>query len=349
MALFSKRRHEPTQSDFALRGLVFAIVAVLLCGFLALKLQGSFDDTMPVTARLQSAGGSLRPGVDVKMRGMIVGKVAAIDGDASHVDLALRINNDQVDQIPSNVRARVLPASVFGTSYVDLVAPDGAGSASMLRAEQIIRQDESQQAVELQTALDSIDSLVDALGPGELAAALHTVASALSGRGDDLGDAIETFNAYLGKVSPKVPQIRRDLRLLTVNLNAIDRNAPDALEAVDDARITVNRLVDRRKKIEKLLGGAAALLEDTNSFLTVHEAKYLRALGLSQTLIDAVFDERGNLRATLLAFGTVSNKLLSVLEDGYGRVEGIVYTSGPGDYTRADCIRYGTLKADNCE
>lgn len=121
MNVFRSRRHEQTQADLAVQGVVFLIAAVLACGFLALKLQGSFDDTIPVTARLATAGGSLRAGVDVKMRGMVVGKVAAVDGDASHVDLELQIDNDEVGHIPSNVRARVLPASVFGTSYVDLV------------------------------------------------------------------------------------------------------------------------------------------------------------------------------------------------------------------------------------
>ena len=66
------------------------------------------------------------------------------------------------------------------------------------------------------------------------------------------------------------------------------------------------------------------------------------------TLVDALSDERANLRSALLETGRVSRSLLSVLEDGYGRVEGYVHTSGPADYTRADCPQYGSLKGDNC-
>lgn len=348
MAFLRSRRREQTRNDLAVQGIVFVIVLALACGFLALKLQGSFGKTVPVTAQLQTAGGSLRTGVDVKMRGMIVGKVAAVEGGAGQVRLSLQIDEDEVGQIPANVQARVLPASVFGTSYVDLVAPKGAAVGTALRAGDVVKQDLSQKTVELQTALDSIDTLVDALGPSELATALHTVASALDGRGEDLGNAIETFNSYINRVMPMVPEVRRDLRLLAENLNAIDRNAPDVLEAADDARITLNKLVDRRDQIGKMLGGASELLGDTDAFLRDHEAKYLQALGLSQTLVDVFYDERVGFREGLVATGQLAMKLLTVLEDGYGRVEGIIYASGPDDYTSADCPRYRSLKAANC-
>ncbi len=349
MAFLRSRRREQTQGDLALLGVVSVIFVVLVGGVMSLKLNGAFDDTLPVTAQLESAGGSLRPGVDVKMRGMIIGKVGEVEGDARQVNLALNIDNDQVAQIPSNVQARVLPASVFGTSYVDLVIPDGAPADAPLRAGQIIRQDLSQETVELQTALDSIDTLVDALGPGELATALHTVASALNGRGADLGEAIETFNDYSHRFMPMVPQLRKDLQLLAVNLNAIDRNAPDLLEAADDGRVTLNRLVDRRDKIDELLDGGSGLLGDTDAFLREHEAKYLKALALSRTLIDALYDGRVGFADGLVATGQLAVQLLSILEDGYGRVEGIVYVGGPGDYTAADCPRYGALKGGNCD
>lgn len=349
MAILHRRHREPTQRDLATQGVVFVVAVVLGCGVLAMKLQGSFDNTVPVVAELESAGGSLRTGVDVKMRGMIVGKVAAVEGDARKVRLDLQIDKDEVGRIPANVEARVLPASVFGTSYVDLIEPDGAPAGASLRAGDVVKQDMSQKTVELQTALDSIDSLVKALGPGELAMALATVASALEGRGDDLGDAIETFNSYVNRLMPLVPDVRRDLRLLAVNLNAIDRNAPDTLEAADDARITLNKLVDRRDDIGKMLGGASALLGDTDQFLRDHNDKYMRALGLSQTLVDGFYDERVGTRRSLVATGQLATSLLTTLEDGYGRVEGIVHADGPDDYTRADCPRYGPLAGGNCD
>jgi virulence factor Mce-like protein len=346
---WSRKHREPTQRDLALQGVVFVVVAVLLASLLSMKLKGDFDATIPVSAEVQNVGGSLRPGVDVKMRGMAVGKVAALAADGSHVVMDLNIDRKQARRIPNSVQARVLPASVFGTSYVDLVIPEGMGGAAPIRPGDVVRQDSSQATVELQTALDSIDSLVDALGPGELATALHTVASALDGRGDDLGRAIDQFTAYIDKLEPMVPKVRSDLHLLATNLVAVKRNAPDLLEAADNGRITLNKLVKRRHKLERLLDSGTMLMTESDAFFTSNEKDYLKALGLSVTLVDALYDGRTGLRDALLETGRVSPKLLSTLEDGYGRVEGYVHTHGPDVYTRADCPRYGSLKGGNCD
>jgi phospholipid/cholesterol/gamma-HCH transport system substrate-binding protein len=348
MAIFRSRSREPTRADLAFSGVVLLLVVILLCGVLSLKLSGGFADSVPVTAEMQSAGGSLRTGVDVKMRGMAVGQVTGLEGDARQVRLSLQVGRKHLDEIPSNVRARVLPASVFGTSYVDLVLPSGTPPAEPIRAGDVIEQDTSQEALELQTALDSIDSLVDALGPEELATALHAVSTVLDGRGDDLGVAIDTLNRYTNRFAPMIPRLRKDLRLLAVNLDAVARNAPDLLDATDDARVSLNSLVERRHKFERLLDGGLTLMEDTNELLTEHKSAYLEALSLSVILVDVLYDERGGLRDTLLETGNTSATLLTTLEDGYARVEGYIYASGPDDYTSADCPRYGSLPGGNC-
>ena len=345
----SRRRREPTQRDLALQGVVFIVVMVLLGALLSMKLKGEFGDTIPVTAEVENAGGSLKAGVDVKMRGMAVGKVAGLTADRGHVTVDMSIERRHAGRIPSSVQARVLPASVFGTSYVDLVIPDGTGGAAPIQAGDVVRQDSSQGTVELQTALDSIDQLVDALGPSELATALHTVASVLDGRGEDLGRAIDEFTILVDRFEPLVPELRTDLTLLASNLEAIRRNAPDLLDATDDARVTLNKLADRGEKLEKLLDGGTSLMRESDAFLTSNEADYLKALDLSVTLVDALYDSRTGLRDTLLETGRVSRSLLTVLEDGYGRVEGYLHTVGPQDYTRADCPQYGSLKGDNCD
>jgi virulence factor Mce-like protein len=349
MAIFRSRTHgEPTRRELAIQGVVVLGVILALLGILALKLDGGLSSAVPVTAEMESAGGAIRSGVDVKMRGMVVGKVTSVEGDEHQVRLGLEIDKRHVDQIPSGVLARVLPASVFGTSYVDLVLPAGVDRGDTIEADDTIKQDTSQETLELQTALDSIDTLVDALGPAELATALHTLSSVLDGRGDDLGVAFDTLDRYTTRFAPMIPRLRGDLRLLAVNLSAVARNAPELLDATEDGLVVLDNLVDRRDKITALLDGGLALIEDTQEFLTDHERAYLHALSRSVVLVDAVHDERGGLRDTLLETGDVSSQLLTVLEDGYARVEGYVYAGGPVEYTRADCPRYGSLPGGNC-
>ena len=109
-----------------------------------------------------------------------------------------------------------------------------------------------------------------------------------------------------------------------------------------------DNLVERRKQITQLLDGGLLLVQETDDFLTKHEPDYLHALSLSQTIVDAVYDERAGVSQTLLETGNLSSQLLTVLEDGYARVEGYIYLRGPDDYTRADCPRYGSRAGGNC-
>lgn len=348
MALFRFRHGEPTRHQLAIQGVVVLGVIVAMLVVLALKMNGVFSDRVPVTAELRSAGGAIRSGVDVKMRGMVVGKVTSVAGDAQQVTLGLELDKDQVDKIPGGVRVRVLPASVFGTSYVDLVVPLDQPSGDPITADATIVQDTSATTLELQTALDSIDTLVDALGPAELATALHTLSTVLDGRGDDLGVALDTLDGYTTRFAPLIPRLRGDLRLLAVNLDAVARNAPELLDVTDDALVILDNLVERREELGTVLDSGLALVQEANTLLVTHERDYLHALSLSVTLVDTLHEERGGLRDTLLVTGQTSAKLLSVLEDGYARVEGYVHVRGPNDYTRANCPRYGSNPGGNC-
>ena len=113
----------------------------------------------------------------MKINGVIIGRVTEItrgpDGD---VRIGMLVHEDDLDSIPANVEARILPATVFGTSFVDLVVYDGA-SDDALEAGAVIPADKTQGTLELQQALDDIDRLVTALGPAELASAIGSAAA----------------------------------------------------------------------------------------------------------------------------------------------------------------------------
>ncbi|NGZ99908.1 MCE family protein [Nocardioides sp. W3-2-3] len=151
----------------ARRGLIALVAIAVIGAFVTLRTNGTFGSQPHVTATVANAGGSLRAGSDVKMNGVIVGKVADIrrSDDKAHVTVDMAMSSSDLKWVPGNVVARILPATVFGTTFVDLVvhgAPDGS-----LKAGAEVQPDASQGTLESQQALDDIDRLVDALGPAE--------------------------------------------------------------------------------------------------------------------------------------------------------------------------------------
>ncbi len=347
MGVFKSGRDGPTRAELGVRGLMLLAVFGALVLLMSLSMRGAFADTSRVTTTLDTAGGSISSGSDVKMAGLVVGRVDSITGDQDGVELALTMDNDQIDGIPSSVKARVLPASVFGTTYVDLVA-QGRTEGRSLRAGDRIEQDTSVPTLELQQALDSVDRLVDALGPAELNATLTSLATALEGQGGQLGRTIEVVDRLLDKVIADMPLIREDLALLATNLETISRIAPDLLDATDDALVVGGHLVERKAELTRFLTGGLALVKDVDQLLSKNERALVKAVRQGAVVTDAVYDGRSGLSSGLLSVIAVAKKFPTLGTGGKLRVKGRLIQPKRDPYTAADCPRYGRARGDNC-
>jgi virulence factor Mce-like protein len=202
----------------ARRGLIVLVGFALIGALISLRSNGTFGSKPHVSAVVADAGGALRKGSDVKMGGVLVGKVSSVGRDESGgVRIDMEMSEEDLEYVPSNVVARVLPATVFGTTFVDLVV-HGKPAKDNLEAGADVRADTTQDTLEFQQALDDIDRLVKALGPAELASAIGSAAQALQGRGDQLAATTNTLNSYLARLNPRMPAVREDLQALAVTM-----------------------------------------------------------------------------------------------------------------------------------
>lgn len=342
-------RRELTRHELALRGLVAVVAAALALGLLYLRGSGTFGGPEHVAAQLTDAGGSLSNGADVKIRGVIVGKVSGIErGPSGGVRVGLAIPGSELDMIPAEVVARVLPATVFGTSYVDLTVP-GATSGRSLQAGAVIPADSRQGTLELQQALDDIDELVKAVGPAQLASAIGSAAQALKGRGAELGETIDAANAYLAKLGPRLGAVRSDLSALADNAELLDQVAPDLLQATSDALTTMHTIVDQAPTLATIITGGTALTERADAFLGRHAADLIRFVDNSARLLDVVYANRyAGITGALVTNKLLEEKLSSIMHHGFLDASTTFLADVPPYYTSADCPRFGAAHGDNC-
>lgn len=342
-------RRDLKRQDYAKRGLVVVVGASVLLGLLFLRSTGTFGGPEHLSAQLADAGGSLGKGADVKVRGVIIGKVSEITrGPDGGVRVGLNIPGDKLDMIPSNVVARILPATVFGTSFVDLTT-NGASSTTGLKAGSVIPADETQGTLELQQALDDIDTLVKAVGPAELASAIGSAAQALDGRGDQIGKTVDLANAYLTKLNPKLPLARADLRKLAANLELARDVAPDLLQATNDALVTARTIVSQKASIATLITGGTALTSQADSFLRANQADLIRFIDNSAVLLDVVYANRhAGITGAIMTNRMLNAKLSTVVKNGYIDAATSFLLDVPPYYTSADCPRFGSARGDNC-
>ena len=345
----ARPRRELRRRDLARRGLVAIVAGALAVTLVWLRATGSFGGPDLVEAQLADAGGSLVPGADVKIRGVIIGRVDEIrPGPDGGVRVRIAVRGDRLDQVPDNVVGRILPATVFGTSYVDLVT-HGEPSHEALRAGTVIPADTTQGTLELQQALDDIDALVKALGPADLASAIGSVAQALDGRGGRLGTTIDRASDYLGRLNPKMPAVRADVHKLAADLELVAQVAPDLLAATGDALVTARTIVTAQAAIATVLVGATALATQANAFLRANASGLIRFVQNSVVLLDQLYTHRRDGISGAIATNTMlAAKVASVVQHGFIDSVTTFLADVPPYYTAADCPRVGPAHGDNC-
>lgn len=330
-------RREPRRQDYARRGVVVLAVFGLLLAAVWLRMSGAVGGDPEVSAQLRNAGGSLRSGSDVKIAGVIVGKVTQISrSDDGGVTVQMALADKDLGKIPDNVVARILPATVFGTSFVDLVVHDSP-SPQTLEKGAVIPADQTQDTLELQQALDDIDRLVKALGPAELASAIGSAAEALDGRGARLGEIIDTLSGYLGRLNPQLPLIRDDVHKLATNLEIVDDIAPDLLDATEDGLVTLHTIVTQQAAIRAIISGGTSLVRTSAAFLDENRSEGVRLINNGAILLDALYDNRvSGISGAIGLNALLGPKLASIVQEGFARTDAQMRTDAPPYYTAAD-------------
>ena len=169
-----------------MQGLAFLGVLLLLGGLAVAQYAGAFRSGVPVTLKVDRVGTQLDPKADVKVRGLIVGRVTAVHTDGDGATVSLSLDPKLVDQIPADVTARLLPKTLFGQKFVSLVPP-AVPSPRRIAAGAVIGEDRSRSAEEVEQVLDDLLPLLQAVRPQDLATTLGSLSQALQGRGTGAG------------------------------------------------------------------------------------------------------------------------------------------------------------------
>jgi phospholipid/cholesterol/gamma-HCH transport system substrate-binding protein len=257
-----------------LAGLVF--VAVLL-GLVALTIaiyQKAFTPVVMVTLKADTIGNQLSPPSDVKLRGLIVGEVRSVSSTGDGADLQLALDPDHVDLIPADVRAQLLPKTLFGEKYVSLVLQENSAAEPISEGD-VIPQDRSQTARELGQALDNLLPLLQTLQPQQLSITLNALSTALRGRGDQLGENLEIVDSYLQEFNPELGRLEANNRGLADYADILDEAAPDLLRLLDNLSFVNRSLVDQEQELNTFLTSTTGFTAEMGSFLQENEQRFI--------------------------------------------------------------------------
>jgi phospholipid/cholesterol/gamma-HCH transport system substrate-binding protein len=293
-------------------GVVFLLVFALLVWVSVALYNKQFTPVAMVTLYTDSVGNEMHPGAEVKIRGVQIGEVRQISADGTGAKLELAIQPGMVDQIPANVTAEMLPTTLFGERYVDLVMPAQPAQAR-LTAGTVIRQDHAADAVELEKVLNNLLPLLQASEPDKLDITLSALANGLRGNGKELGQTLVALDAYLAKYNQHLPALDNDIKQLAVYARNLNQAAPDLVQALTDFTVTSQTVVAERANISALYSTVTTASGDLQAFLDANSSNIIQlnadSVGTLQILARYSPEFPCSLR-DLANFVPASNKLL---------------------------------------
>lgn len=249
-----------------LLGIVFfLVVGLFLWGTVAIYNK-QFVRTVDVDLITDSVGNALSRNADVKVRGVTVGEVRASRAEGDRVTLDLAIDPDKAGQIPVNATARLLPKTLFGERYVDLVIPDEP-SPQHLTDGVTLHQDASGNAIEISQLLDNLLPLLQAIPPQDLAATLGALSQALAGQGVALGETVDRLDTIFRDLNGVLPELQEGLRHFAETAAVYSDAAPQLVDALDNLRTTNTTIVQRRADIDALYAALTPTSASAADFL----------------------------------------------------------------------------------
>lgn len=238
-------------------GVVFLVLMLAAVWLTYGVFTKKFTDYDEVTVRASRIGLQLPKRADVKIRGVIVGEVLDYQPTAEGADITLGLYQDRTARIPSNVTASILPKTLFGEKFVSLVVPDGGSSAAPIRAGAVIPR--TNLSIEVEQVLSDLFPLLRAVQPADLNTTLNAVATALEGRGEQLGASIETLDGYLTRLNPELPALVEDLRLTARVSDTYADVLPEVATILRNTITTTGTLEDREVKLKALFNDVSKL------------------------------------------------------------------------------------------
>ncbi len=266
-----------------------------------------------VTLKTDTTGVNLPQNADVKLRGMIVGEVRKVEPDGNGVKLLLAMNPKLIKDVPKDVTAQLIPKTLFGEKYVALIPPTHDDGETLQAGDTITKADVP---IEVETLLNDLYPLLDAVDPANLSYTLSAVATALDGRGKQLGETLVQANSYLQKVNPDVPQLIDDLTKLGTVSDGYANAMPDLGRLLRNTVVTGNTIVAKKAQLTAFFDEATALSNTLTTF-TKDNGDNIKALSkLSRPILETVGEYSTTFPCFLGALHTLIPRLDSAYRDG---------------------------------
>jgi phospholipid/cholesterol/gamma-HCH transport system substrate-binding protein len=275
----------------ALKFGAFVLVCLMFTGYLAFTI-GNLDvrdplgrDNYSVSATFDDVTGLLLND-NVKVAGVVVGKVTSIRAEAGQAVVTFDVDNEHAN-IPKDSTAAIRWRNLIGQRYLYIYP--GRSAEALQNGDEITK---TASVVDLGELFNRLGPIVGAIDPQQVNEFLDTVTTALDGREDMIGqalddlatltsglasrdDTIQRLITNLDTVAQTVNQRDAQIETMLQNLITLSQTFGDNTATLDAALVELSsfgteltRLLDANStEIDRLLGNLALVTDTAHSKL----------------------------------------------------------------------------------
>jgi phospholipid/cholesterol/gamma-HCH transport system substrate-binding protein len=320
-------------------------LAVLLAAGAILLIRQAFFSPLRITAYFTSATG-IYPGDEVRVLGVAVGRIAAIDPAGAHARMTMDV--DRAVPIPADAKAVIVAQNLVAARYVQL-APAYESSGPVLRDGAVIPVERTAIPVEWDEVKAQLMRLATDLGPRGGASGtsasrfIESAANAMAGNGEKLHQTLAELSGVgriLADGSGNIVDIIKNLQTFVTAL----RDSNDQIVAFQDRFATLTSVLnDDNSGLDAALTALSSAVGDVQRFIagsrhqTAEDVQ--RLANVTQTLVDHKIDLENILHTTPNAFANGYN----LYNPDTGSLVGAIVTNGFNDPTSMVCSQVGAI------
>lgn len=294
----------------------FAAGALLLTMLVAGTLVGGSGPTQSYQAIFRDASG-LIPGDDVRIAGVRVGKVQAVDLDGANARVTFSVARDQ--RVYANSMATIEFLNLLGTRYVDLTALPGGGSQQpALPPGSTLGLSHTREGLDLTAIFNAFRPLFDAIRPAAINELATNVVQVLQGQGPNLRDLSEQTAVLTQNLVDRDQIIGSVMTNLTAVLETLDEHRKEFRSTVHELNDLTDVIADNRKEVGNTIDGLQNMVTSFASLLDDGG--------------DSVNRDVKALAAWADSFSTVTPLIASGLLDTQELLTGYITTLGMGSF-----------------
>jgi phospholipid/cholesterol/gamma-HCH transport system substrate-binding protein len=285
---------------------MLVLVAVIVAAFSYDRLP-FIKGTSDYSAFFAEAGG-IKPGSEVRVSGLQVGKVSDVelDGDKVLVDFTVRTGVPLGDRTEAAIKTE----TVLGTKMLELV-PRGTGTL-----QGTIPLERTTSPYDLPSALGDLTTAISGLDTQQLSSSLTTLADTFRDTPPDLKLALEGVARFSETLDTRDAKLRNLLANASTVTGVLAKRSDQIANLVINTNALLNELLSQRNSIDQLMGNLTAVSTQLSAVIGDNRTQLKPALDKLNGVLSILDNHRTELQRTLYLLRRYAMSFGEVLGSG---------------------------------